>query len=184
MKMTSKSDTNAYYLRLLEAILFIAERPISIDEIKQKFTIKNDSEIEVLLKSLRQNLEKRKSFIEIIEVDQGQSIQMRLDPTVKKELDAFRTKKTLSKELMQTLAYIALKQPLMYSELKKVRGQKVKDHIEALEKEGFIKVEPSGRTKVLTTTLYFASVFNLDPDHVKEKFKEELKKRVRQVIEE
>ena len=30
---------------------------------------------------------------------------------------------------------------------------------ETLEKEGFVKIEPSGRTKVISTTFYFASVF-------------------------
>ncbi len=181
--MGSKSSSSAYYIRLLEAILFIAERPVSSAEIKQKLNIQDDQELNRLLAILKENLEKRKSFIEIVELDQGQSLQMRLMPDIKKELDGFRTKKALSKELMATLAYIALKQPLRYSDLRILRGAKVKDHIEALEKEGFINVDSTGKAKVLTTTSYFASVFNLDPTNLKEKFKEELKKRMTSLIE-
>jgi chromosome segregation and condensation protein ScpB len=182
--MGPKSDATSQSLRLLEAILFIAERPISFEEIKQKLLIKDDQELSQLISSLKQGLEKRHSFVEIIEGDQGQAIQMRLNPAIKQELDTFRTKKALSKDFMQTLSYIALKQPLKYSDLRNVRGQKVKEHVEALEKEGFIKLEPSGKTNILTTTLYFASVFNLDPERVKEKFKDEMKKRMLHLIDE
>ncbi len=181
--MSAESQQSSFYIRLLEAILFIAEHPVAIEEIKQKLHLKENKELDSLLSMLKQNLERRKSFIEIINADQGQSIEMRIDPTVKKELDVFRTKKTYSKEIMQTLAYIALKQPIKYSELKKSRGGKTKEHVQALEREGFIRVDPSGRTKVLTTTLYFASVFNLDPDNIKETFKEEVKKRMLTIIE-
>ena len=181
--MAAQSNSTAYYVRLLEAILFIAERPVSVEEVKQRLNIKEEETLTNLLGKLKENLDKRQSYIQIVGVDQGRSIQMRLDPEIKHELDGFRTKKALTKELMGTLAYIALKQPIKYSDLKKGRGSKVKNHVEALEKEGFIKVELSGRTKVVSTTLYFASVFNLDPDNLKETFKEEVKKRMKKLIE-
>ncbi|NVM53950.1 MAG: SMC-Scp complex subunit ScpB [Candidatus Helarchaeota archaeon] len=177
--MSSKAD-NLYYARLVEAILFIAERPVSLEEIKQRLYTKGD-ELDKLLAFLKQNLEQRKSHIEIINPEPSQ-IEMRIKPAIKKELDVFRTKKALDKELMQTLAYIALKQPIKYSELRKFRGRKTKEHIADLEREGFIRVDPSGKTKLLTTTLYFASVFNLDPDNIKETFKEEVKKRMLEII--
>ncbi len=180
--MTSKAAPTTHYTRLLEAILFIAERPVSIEEIKQSLHIKENGELEGILNKLKENLEKRKSFIEIITVEQEQSIQMQINPTVKKELNVFQTKKTMSKELMQTLAYIALKQPVKYSELRQFLGSKVKAQVENLERDGYIRLTPSGRTKVLSTTLYFASVFNLDPDHVKETFKDEVKKRMLDMI--
>jgi segregation and condensation protein B len=180
--MPSKTDMTSYHARLLEAILFIAERPVTLDEIKQKLLI-NDEEMAQLISLLERNLKARNSFIELVKLEQGQAIEMHIKDAIKKELDAFRTKKSLSKDLMKTLAYIALEQPLKYGDLKKVRGQKTKDHVEALEKEGFIKQDPSGKTSLLTTTLYFASVFNLDPDHIKETFKEQVSKRMQQLID-
>ncbi|MHA1130240.1 MAG: SMC-Scp complex subunit ScpB [Candidatus Helarchaeota archaeon] len=178
-----KSDSDTYYTRLLEAILFIAERPIAIEEIKMRLSIKDDNKFNPIIEKLRENLAERRSFIEIVELDQGRAIQMRLNPAKKREIEKFRTKKVLSKDLMGTLAYIALKQPIKYGALKKFRGSKAKAHIEALEKEGFIDIKPSGKTKILTTTLYFASVFNLDPDNLKETFKAEIKKRMMQLID-
>ena len=169
--------------RLLEAILFIAERPVSIEEIKQRLNIKDEQELSKILGLLKENLEKRNSFIKILGVDQGRSVQMSLEQEKKRELDGFRTKKSLSKELMGTLAYIALKQPIKLADLKRVRGGKSKEHLEALEKEGFIKIERSGRNKVILTTSYFASVFNLDPDNLQETFKDQIKKRMIKLIE-
>jgi segregation and condensation protein B len=180
--MPSTPEMISYHARLLEAILFIAERPVSLVEIKQKLLI-DDDEIAQLIALLGQNLKSRNSFIELISSEQGQAIEMRINEGIKKELDAFRTKKSLSKDLMKTLAYIALEQPLKYGDLKKIRGQKTREHVEALEKEGYIKQEPSGKTSVLTTTLYFASVFNIDPDHIKETFKDQLAKRMQQLID-
>lgn len=180
--MPSTPDMIPYHARLLEAILFIAERPVSLTEIKQKLLI-DDDEVAQLLSLLEQNLKARNSFIELIKSEQGQAIEMRINEGIKKELEAFRTKKSLSKDLMKTLAYIALEQPLKYGDLKKVRGHKTKEHVEALEKEGYIKQEPSGKTSILITTLYFASVFNIDPDHIKETFKEQLSKRMQQLID-
>jgi segregation and condensation protein B len=181
--MDSNSDMISYHARLLEAILFIAERSVSLEEIKQKLMIKDDNEIEELIALLEQNLRNRNSFIEIFKSENGQTIEMRINNAIKKELDAFETKKTLSKDLMKTLAYIALEQPLKYNELKKVMGKRTKEQVDALEKEGFIKVDPSGKTFLLTTTLYFATVFNLDPNHIKETFKEEITKRIQELVD-
>ncbi|TFG05651.1 MAG: hypothetical protein EU536_01300 [Promethearchaeota archaeon] len=181
--MSSKSAITKQHLRLLEAILFIAERPIPVEEIRQKLVMKNENDMNQLLSKLRENLQQRRSFIEIVEMDNGQTIEMRIALERKRELEAFRTKKTLSKELMQTLAYIALKQPLKYNELRMVKGNKAKSQVEELEREGFIEVIPSGRTKILTTTHYFASVFNIDPDLVRDTFKEEVRKRMLSLIE-
>jgi segregation and condensation protein B len=180
--MPSDPDMISFHARLLEAILFIAERPVSLDEIKQRLLI-NEDEIAQLISLLEQNLKARNSFIELIKSEQGQAFEMRINEGIKKELDAFRTKKSLSKDLLQTLAYIALEQPIKYGDLKKVRGQKTREHVETLEKEGYIKQEPSGKTSLLTTTLYFASVFNIDPDHIKETFKEQIAKRMQQLID-
>jgi segregation and condensation protein B len=181
--MSPKSAANQQHLRLLEAILFIAERPISVAEIKQKLLLKDDNELSQFLNKLKKNLAERQSYIEIAEVDQNQAVEMRVKSDVKKQLRMFRTKKTMDKELMQTLAYIALKQPVTYTELRKVRKSKTKEHVEELEREGFIELTPSGRTKAIRTTLYFSSVFNIDPDHVQEKFKDEVRKRMVEILE-
>jgi len=181
--MNQKPDVLIHNIRLLEAILFIAERPVSIEEIKQALFLTDENQVTELFSLLEQNLKDRNSFIEIFKSEEGQSIEMRINDAIKKELDAFQTKKTLSKELMKTLAYIALEQPLKYNELKKVMGHKTKEQVDALEKEGLIKVEPSGKTFLLTTTLYFATVFNLDPNHIKETFKEEITKRIEYLVD-
>jgi len=109
--MPSDPDMISFHARLLEAILFIAERPVSLDEIKQRLLI-NEDEIAQLISLLEQNLKARNSFIELVKSEQGQAFEMRINEGIKKELDAFRTKKSLSKDLLQTLAYIALEQPI------------------------------------------------------------------------
>ena len=43
--MSAKPESIAYYTRPLEAILFIAERPIAVEEVKQRLNIKDDGKL-------------------------------------------------------------------------------------------------------------------------------------------
>ena len=60
---------------------------------------------------------------------------------------------------MKTLAFIAYKQPLMQSNLVKVRSNKAYDHLKILEEKGFVSKEPKGRSYMLRTTKKFVEYF-------------------------
>jgi len=91
--------------------------------------------------------------------------------------------KSLSSELMQILSYIAIKQPIRSTEVKKViKAKKFNQKLAQLEKSGFLRTQPYKRALICTTTLHFASVFNLDPEHLKESMTTMLKYKMAERI--
>ena len=167
--------------KLVEAILFVAGRPVTIDEIKKTTSLTEDAAIIKIIKEINESLAKRKSFIEILAMDK--EFWMRVKPDKKEELPRMDKGKSISAELMQIVSYIAIKQPIRSTEVKKViRTKKFNQKLAQLEKSGFIRTQPYKRALICTTTLHFASVFNLDPEHLKESMTTMLKYKMAERI--
>ncbi len=167
--------------KLIEAILFVAGRPVPIEELKKSTSINEDAEIKKIIKDINEALEKRKSFIEILAMDKD--FWMRVKPDKKEELPRMEKGKSLSSDLMQIVSYIAIKQPIRSTEVKKViKTKKFNEKLAQLEKSGFIRTQPYKRALICTTTLHFASVFNLDPEHLKESMMTMLKYKMAERI--
>jgi segregation and condensation protein B len=79
------------------------------------------------------------------------------------------------------LVFIALKQPIIQSELVAQRGTHSYDHIRDLVDKKFVDAVPEGRSKLLTTTQLFADYFGLDNDRVK--LKAQLKFKMKKILE-
>ena len=78
----------------------------------------------------------------------------------------------LTRTMMETLAVIAWKAPVLQSDIIKLRTNKDYEHLSELETSGFISREKKGRTKLLKLTERFFNYFDLkNSDEVKEKFK-------------
>ena len=77
----------------------------------------------------------------------------------------------LTKTVMETLAVIAYKNPVLQSDVIKVRTNKAYDHLKELEETGYIQRERYGRTRKIKLTQKFFDYFDLPPDSLKEKFK-------------
>ena len=88
----------------------------------------------------------------------------------------------LSFATLQTLVYIALKQPIIQSELVVQRGTHSYDHVRELVEKKFIDATPEGRSKMLTTTQLFADYFGLDPDRIR--MKAQLKHKMSKILDE
>jgi len=142
--------------RIVEAILFASSRPLSIEEIKE--AIKMDEEkIKKAIEELRKFYEN--SAIEIVEVNKKYVME------VKAEYAAYAQKFApveLKKSLLKTLSLIAYHQPIKQSELKKMIGSNVYEHVRELRKKGFINTKKEGRTKLITTTQYFYDYFGIE----------------------
>jgi segregation and condensation protein B len=77
-----------------------------------------------------------------------------------------------SKSLMETLAVVAWKQPIIQSDVIKVRTNKAYEHIDELEKMGFLAREKHGRSFLLKLSQKFYDYFDLRNDvDVKNLFK-------------
>ena len=76
----------------------------------------------------------------------------------------------LEKPLMETLAVIAWRYPIVQSEVVKLRNAKAYDHMKQLEEMGFVAKEKHGRTFKVKLTKKFFEYFDLPSDDAKQAF--------------
>ncbi len=150
---------------ILEAILFIAGEPLSIDTLKNILEM-DATEIERLVKELITDYTIKNTGLLIAEVAGG--IQMVTNPAcspwVKKLLStAVPTK--LSQPSLETLAIIAYKQPIIKAEIEAIRGVNSDGVVKTLLDRRLVKIlgrkEVPGRPLMYGTTKEFLQYFGL-----------------------
>ncbi len=142
--------------RIIEAILFAASRPLTINEIAEAINM-DKKEVGKAIQKLKKFYEN--SAIEIAEVNEKYVME------VKAEYAEYAKKFApveLKKSLIKTLSLIAYHQPIKQSDLKKMIGSNVYEYVKELKKKGFINTKKEGRTKMITTTQYFYDYFGID----------------------
>jgi len=142
--------------RIIEAILFVSSRPISLDELID-VTNFDKKDILMAIEKLRKFYDK--TSIEITEINGKYSME------VKTEYADYAMKfapMELKRSMLKTLSLIAYHQPVKQSELKKMVGSAVYEHVKELKKKGFINTKKEGRTKLITITSYFYDYFGID----------------------
>ncbi|MHA1754478.1 MAG: SMC-Scp complex subunit ScpB [Candidatus Odinarchaeia archaeon] len=147
----------------VEAALYIAGRPLSIEEISR---VVNEADIETILKivnELKEQYENNDSALEIV-LTSNKRYSMQLKPVFAPIVSKLAPSGLLSLGALKTLSLIALKQPIKQYEVIKIRGSHSYKYIHELEEKGFIEGTPFGRTKILKTTKMFADYFGLDYD--------------------
>jgi segregation and condensation protein B len=161
-----------YDLALLEAALYVAGRPLDLNELCSVLKTRSKNKTKKLAKMLMKEYASRNTALEILELkDERYVLQLKAEftPYVKKLV----TRPLLSTGPLKTLSYIAYRQPISQKRVVEVRGHHVYGHIRLLKEMGLIAAERSGRSTVLRTTEYFADYFGLSHDVVT--MKKELK---------
>ena len=152
-----------YDLALLEAALYVAGRPLDLNELCSVLKTRSKNKTKKLAKMLMKEYASRNTALEILELkDERYVLQLKAEftPYVKKLV----TRPLLSTGPLKTLSYIAYRQPISQKRVVEVRGHHVYGHIRLLKEMGLIAAERSGRSTVLRTTEYFADYFGLSHD--------------------
>ncbi|KAA0004513.1 MAG: SMC-Scp complex subunit ScpB [Thermoplasmata archaeon] len=165
-------------LRIVEAALFSAGRPVSVDEIcdatnlgKKEVT----SAISSLMEEYKLRAENDDTAIEVSKAGEKYAMQLRAEYTeYGKKLSGME----VPKRLLKTVALIAYYQPVEQSEMKNMVGSSIYEHVRELEQMGFIKSKKHGRTKILELTTYFYEYFGFETTD-REKIKEYLKEKIK-----
>ncbi len=150
-------------LVLLEAALYIAGRPLDLNEICSVLGTRSKKRAEQSLEMLRADYASRNTAMEILKLkDERYVMQIKAEftPLVKKLVN----RPLLSSGPLKTLSYIAYRQPITSKRVIEVRGQHAYGHIKTLKEMGLIAPERNGRSIVLKTTDYFADYFGLLQD--------------------
>ena len=125
-------------IKKLEAILFCASEPMSLDELS---SVLNCSEEEVVrgLVELNDVLEQRDSALIVREVATGWALYTK--PELNDTIEAFMAeteKKSLSPSSVETLAIIAYMQPVTRARVSDIRGANSDAIISSLIKKGYV----------------------------------------------
>ncbi len=150
-------------LALVEAALYVAGRPLDINELCSVLNTRSKNKTRKLVKTLMQEYTRRSTALEILELKEERYVlQLKSDftPYVRKLVN----RPLLSTGPLKTLSYIAYRQPVPQKRVIDVRGNHAYGHVKLLKEMGLISGERSGRSTLLRTTEYFADYFALSHD--------------------
>jgi segregation and condensation protein B len=145
---------------IVEAALFSAGKPLSIEEISQQTNLPPDV-VKDACKALAKEYDGRDTVLEVGKAGAKWAMQVR--PQAAEPATKFAPPEIPGK-LLKTLALIAYHQPMKQSELVDMIGTKVYDHVPELVERGLVKAREEGVTKILVTTPLFPEYFGLDAE--------------------
>lgn len=150
---------------LLECLLFITNRPLTILELSD-IAGETQENVQNVLEEMRTDLENRGSALQIAKVAEG--VQFATKPGFSywvKKLFKDQTTFRLSPSALETLSIVAYKQPITRAEIEEIRGVEVIGVLETLIERRLVKVagrkETVGRPLLYGTTQDFLRHFNL-----------------------
>ena len=163
----------------LEAALYVSGRALTLEELGDIIG-KSQSTAQKLLDNLSFEYNQKEGALEVIVLPKDRYV-MQLKPELTPRVGKLIPGGLLSFATLQTLGFIALRQPIIQSELVAQRGTHSYDHIRDLVDKKFVDAVPEGRSKLLTTTKLFADYFGLDSDRVR--LKAQLKFKMKKILD-
>lgn len=146
-------------LKKIEAILFVSGRFLNMQDLISLSDL-NPVVIRDLLEQLEQKYDKQDSALQIVEKNDMWKMDVRSE--FSHIINRLATGSSeFSKAEQETLAIIALKQPIKQSVIVKIRGNKAYDHTKKFSGLGLIKKKKTGRTYELSLTENFYDYFNI-----------------------
>jgi segregation and condensation protein B len=152
-------------IMILEALVFASEVPLTIDRVAEIMPETEKKEIITLFEELIRQYEVRGSGICLVEVAGGYQFRTRQDlaPWIRK-LKAVRPA-MLSSAALETLAVVAYRQPLVKSEIDRIRGVDAGGTLKGLLDKKLVRIvgrkDVPGKPIIYGTTKKFLEVFNL-----------------------
>jgi segregation and condensation protein B len=156
--------------RIIESVLFSASQPVSIKNIKES-TGFSTKIIKDTLKELMDDYSinrKNDTSMEIVKAGEKYIMQLKNDYIDKSMMVS---KPELKDDLLKTLSLIAFHQPIKQSNLRRLAGQKIYDHVDDLVSMKIVHTKKHGSTELLTTTKLFPEYFGIEstkPDEIRD----------------
>lgn len=161
-----ENSQDNYLKGILEALLFVSEKPVTLEQIKEVIGTIETLQIRQGMNALQQEYTQRKSGLSIVEIAGG--YQMLTNPGYALYVKRFyhsRHKEKLSKPALETLAIVAYKQPVTRLDVELIRGVNSDGVMDHLLEKGLIKItgrkDVPGRPYLYGTTKEFLEYFGL-----------------------
>ncbi|MFX0008391.1 MAG: SMC-Scp complex subunit ScpB, partial [Candidatus Hermodarchaeota archaeon] len=156
-----KNQLRTFHRNLIEASLYAAGSPLTIEEISTKLELPK-KEVEELVNDVAFDYLERNTSLVIAQI--GDRFQMQIRPEYTEKVSKFAKGGAIAERYLRTLTVIALKQPVLKSLIIKLRGTGAYEHVKYLLDNGFINAVKKGRSHELTTTDKYADMFGLPKD--------------------
>jgi segregation and condensation protein B len=154
------------YKSAIEALLFVSEKPVLLDQLKEVFPELRGPQITETIKQLQDDYVGRDAGMVIVEIAGGfQMLSNSHAAATIREFYKTRAKEKLSRPALESLAIIAYKQPVGRAEVEIIRGVNSDGTIAHLLNKGLIRIvgrkEVPGRPFLFGTTKEFLEYFAL-----------------------
>ena len=150
----------------VEAILFISEKPVTVEQLKDVLETVGAAEIKQALQDLMKEYEDNRRGMTLVEIAEG--YQMLSSPHYVSYIRNFfktRVKEKLSRPALETLAIIAYKQPVSRADIEVIRGVNSDGVVVHLLTKALTKIvgrkDVPGRPYLYGTTKLFLEYFGL-----------------------
>lgn len=156
---TNKNESFDYKNKA-EALLFSAGKRLEFEFIAQTINAKDKNDLKNALIELKKDYNDKNSSLMITEDGNSWKIVVKEKyvPIARK----VNSEMELSKTIMETLAVIAWKTPILQSEVIRIRTNKAYDHIDELIASGFVTKEKKGRSFILKISQKFYDYFDVE----------------------
>lgn len=144
----------------IEALLYLQARPVSLTELTTFLQV-DRAAVEDALLELLADYAHRDSALEIVETETGYSLQLR---RAFQFLITHFVPAELGTGSLRTLAAIALKSPILQTELISLRGSSAYQQVQELVDQGFVRKrrQTEGRSYWLEVTDKFHQYFEIE----------------------
>ena len=163
MSETVSESVSKEVLAKVEAALYAAGRPLSVEEIAHVAGTSSERKAAAIAREIAKSVNGSMQAVEIVEYS-GPKFAMQLKAKYTQTARKFATRPLLSRASVRTLSFIAFFQPISSAELVLRRGYTVYQHLKELEEVGFVLSERQGRSRAYKTTNRFADYFGLSTD--------------------
>jgi len=152
--------------QLLEAALFAAAHPLTLEELGRVAPESSPAEIGEALAALRAHYTEGGHAVELVEVSEGYQLLTRAPfAEAVAEAQLVRRPRKLSQAALETLALIAYRQPVSRAEIEEIRGVSVEGVLRSLQERGIVapigRGEGLGRPLLYGTTPLFLELLGL-----------------------
>ncbi|MFH0772192.1 MAG: SMC-Scp complex subunit ScpB [Candidatus Omnitrophota bacterium] len=153
--------------RVAESLLFVSEKPITVDQVKEVLDEIDAREIRSIILELKSEYETLNRSFKIYEIAGG--FQMATEPLFAEYVKRFyktKSKDKLTKPALETLAIIAYRQPITKADMEDIRGVNVDGVLTTLSDRMLIKSlgrkDAPGKPILYGTTKEFLDRFGLN----------------------
>lgn len=145
--------------KLVESVLFSASNPISTKEITEATDLSSKTVRKAVKELITDYQQNTNTSMTIVKAGRKYVMQLKDEYT---EPSVMVTQPEIDDNVLRTLALIAFHQPVKQSNLRRMAGDKIYDHVDQLAEMHLIHTKKHRNTELITLTKRFPEYFGLD----------------------